>query len=295
MEWASWDVRDLEGKAARDRDRRPALRRLGTHRHRPDRAGRHLEIATAPPGTEARLRHDVPGLARSARGGRGLASIATGGTAEAVFGGDVPARKPFGSKLTGAIVRTMKLEPGEEATARFVVTWHFPNLLASRHAPARRAGTALCHAVRLGRRRRPLSRQALPEAHGGKRGSGTRPGTTRRCPTGSSTARSPIPRSWRRPPAIASTNGRFYGWEGVGCCAGTCTHVWHYAQAVARLFPELERITREQVDYAGVGFDPKTGSSAIGPRIRSDRPSTARPAPSCGPIASTRCRPTTRS
>ena len=55
-------------------------------------------------------------------------------------------------------------------------------------------------------------------------------------------------------------NGRFYGWEGVGCCAGTCTHVWHYAHAVARLFPELERILREQVDYApGIGYDPKTG------------------------------------
>jgi len=44
-------------------------------------------------------------------------------------------------------------------------------------------------------------------------------------------------------------NGRFWAWEGVGCCHGTCGHVWQYAQAMARLFPELERITREQVDF----------------------------------------------
>ncbi|HWF48527.1 MAG TPA: hypothetical protein VG168_16075, partial [Bryobacteraceae bacterium] len=52
--------------------------------------------------------------------------------------------------------------------------------------------------------------------------------------------------------------GRFYGWEGVGCCAGTCTHVWSYAQAAARLFPELERTTREMVDY-GISFQTQTG------------------------------------
>jgi uncharacterized protein (DUF608 family) len=44
-------------------------------------------------------------------------------------------------------------------------------------------------------------------------------------------------------------SGRFWGWEGVGCCAGTCGHVWHYAHAVGRLFPELERILRERVDF----------------------------------------------
>ena len=44
-------------------------------------------------------------------------------------------------------------------------------------------------------------------------------------------------------------NGRFYGWEGVGCCEGTCGHVYHYAHAAARLFPELERTTREKVDF----------------------------------------------
>jgi non-lysosomal glucosylceramidase len=50
-------------------------------------------------------------------------------------------------------------------------------------------------------------------------------------------------------------DGRFYGWEGVGCCEGTCGHVWQYAHAVARLFPELERITRENVDF-GLALQP---------------------------------------
>ena len=53
-------------------------------------------------------------------------------------------------------------------------------------------------------------------------------------------------------------SGRFYGWEGVGCCPGTCTHVWQYAQAVARLFPALERDLRERTDF-GIAFDPGSG------------------------------------
>ena len=48
-------------------------------------------------------------------------------------------------------------------------------------------------------------------------------------------------------------SGRFYAWEGVGSCPGTCNHVWQYAHAMARIFPSLERDTRERVDL-GLAF-----------------------------------------
>ncbi len=55
-------------------------------------------------------------------------------------------------------------------------------------------------------------------------------------------------------------NGRFWCWEGVCCCAGTCTHVWNYEHACARLFPELERSARLMQDLEpSAGFDAETG------------------------------------
>ena len=57
-------------------------------------------------------------------------------------------------------------------------------------------------------------------------------------------------------------NGRFWAWEGVGCCQGTCTHVWHYAQAMARIFPDIERDTRQRVDL-GLSLNQETGISGF--------------------------------
>ena len=45
------------------------------------------------------------------------------------------------------------------------------------------------------------------------------------------------------------TKGRVWGWEGTGCCEGTCAHVWHYGQSAGRLFPQFETDLRERTDF----------------------------------------------
>jgi uncharacterized protein (DUF608 family) len=53
----------------------------------------------------------------------------------------------------------------------------------------------------------------------------------------------------KSPTVLRQTDGRLWGWEGSretqGSCYGSSTHVWNYAQAIAHLFPELERSLRE--------------------------------------------------
>jgi uncharacterized protein (DUF608 family) len=53
----------------------------------------------------------------------------------------------------------------------------------------------------------------------------------------------------KSPTVLRQADGRLWAWEGCsdnsGCCAGSCTHVWNYAQAIPHLFPSLERSFRE--------------------------------------------------
>ena len=173
----------------------------------------------------------------------------------ATAGSDAPASKPFTHSLTGSLTRALALAPGQSATVTFVVTWHFPNIqlgglgnYEGRWYGKKFAG-ALAVADYVAQHFDRLATQTrlwhdtwydstLPYWF--------------------------LDRTFLNTSILATNtcywfgNGRFYAWEGVGCCAGTCTHVWHYAHALARLFPPLERSLRERVDY-GVGFEPDTG------------------------------------
>jgi uncharacterized protein (DUF608 family) len=52
----------------------------------------------------------------------------------------------------------------------------------------------------------------------------------------------------KSPTVMRQYDGRLWSFEGCGdtggCCHGSCTHVWNYAQAIPNLFPALERSLR---------------------------------------------------
>ena len=78
---------------------------------------------------------------------------------------------------------------------------------------------------------------------------------------------------------IRLENGELWGWEGQhireGSCEGSCTHVWNYQQALAYLFPAVERTLREteftynQLPDGGLTFRQRlplgSGFDVIGP------------------------------
>lgn len=60
---------------------------------------------------------------------------------------------------------------------------------------------------------------------------------------------------FKSPSFLRTDDGTLWGWEGChdnsGCCHGSCTHVYNYAQGLAFLFPQLERKMRDvEYDYS---------------------------------------------
>ena len=162
--------------------------------------------------------------------------------------------KATDEKLIGAVSIHHLLLPGKDIISNFAITWHFPHFsLKGIDGEGRfyqnRFTSAGAVAQYIAQHFKKLSAQT-------KRWKNTWYDST-------------LPwwfleRTFSNISTLATTtchrfgSGRFYAWEGVGCCPGTCTHVWQYAQAVGRIFPALERDTRERVDL-GLAFAEDTG------------------------------------
>jgi non-lysosomal glucosylceramidase len=157
---------------------------------------------------------------------------------------------PAGETIDGALVVPFRLKPREKRTVRFVLAWHFPNAkhggdIAEWHhegnAYAQWWSDALDVARYLLRKGKELTAETRLYHD--------------------TFYKSNLPR-WlldritsqvavlRSKTCFWAGDGYFGAWEGCspnkGCCAGSCTHVWHYAQAHARLFPDIARKMREE-------------------------------------------------
>jgi len=176
-------------------------------------------------------------------------------TGPAEFTSADSARQP----LQGALCVPLKLDPGEQRSVTFVIGWYFPvmNTLndpvgwtrGGEVAYTQWYGSALGVVRDVLRRRsdlenptrlyhRTLYESTFPRWLLDRLSSQTAVLKSRTC-------------FWL-------ADGYFGGWEGVtplrGSCGGNCTHVWHYAQAHARLFPEIARRMRE-ADFARQSAD----------------------------------------
>ena len=202
---------------------------------------------------------DYGGMCLAVRGaGFCRPSVAAGDEPAIAFDGAADeAVKPVGRPLRGVVGRALTLGPGEEGTVEFVLSWWLPNLyredalVGNRYAARFDGAGAVAEYVarNLGRlgdetflwHRTYYEESTLPRWLLDRLHSTAANLATTTC-------------QWWR-------NGRFWAWEGAGCCRGTCGHVWNYAHSMARLFPELERSAREMQDFApGVGFDAETGA-----------------------------------
>ncbi len=162
------------------------------------------------------------------------------------------AERPFGTKLCGALGQRLSLSPGEEARVAFVVAWCFPNRPERGNFYATRFDDAKAVAQYVADH---FDRLAVD---------------TRRWHDTWYDSTLPhwlLDRLFSTVSTLATStcqwwaNGRFWAWEGVGCCHGTCAHVWNYEHSMARLFPRLERSVREMQDFnPESGFTEETGA-----------------------------------
>ncbi len=152
--------------------------------------------------------------------------------------------KPVADKLTAAVKHQFQLLPGKQSESNFLVSWHFANAkIEGVQGEGRFYQSAFSNA---------LSVAIYIEKHFAQLTAQTK--LFKETWYNSTLPWWFLERTFLNVSTLATTtchrfgSGRFWAWEGTGACPGNCTHVWQYAQAVGRIFPALERDTRERVD-----------------------------------------------
>jgi len=166
---------------------------------------------------------------------------------------DVEASDPTPDGMTDicSLGLMAELEPGEEVTLPFFITWHFPTRLNEwdkaepfhfkplRNYYATQFSDAWDVAKYVINNFDRLYRETK-EFHDALFNSTVPPATIDAVSSQISTIRTNT--------CFRLDDGDFFGFEGCGesqgCCPMNCTHVWNYAQTVAYLFPSLERSMR---------------------------------------------------
>ena len=183
------------------------------------------------------------------------------------FNASADVTRTLPSQLVGAISRLLTLAAGAEATVAFIVAWHFPKTQNNNASVNSNGWNGIQGIASLQRYYVTRFADANAVASYVAANYATLAGKTRLWRDTWYDSTLPywfLDRTFANTSTLATatahrfSNGRFWGWEGIYCCPGTCTHVWHYAQAMGRVFPELERDQRQRVDF-GIGFDPTTG------------------------------------
>jgi non-lysosomal glucosylceramidase len=180
------------------------------------------------------------------------------------------ARSPLQTALLGAVTSDTTLQPGETKTLTFALSWFFPNRRQREdegNGPGGKVGadgpvvgqmysnwftSALDVVQYVAENERRLVEETF--AFRDTLYDTTLPyWLTQRLSMPLANMATEVYQWWK--------NGRVWCWEGVGCCTGCCGHVYNYAQATARLFPEMERSIRTMQDFLpGQGFIEATGA-----------------------------------
>lgn len=166
--------------------------------------------------------------------------------------GPEPEPSPDGESDVGSLAALVQLDPGESVEIPFLITWRFPNLVnywsQEEAVRGRRLGTWYATQWSDAWDVARYVADELPRLAEETDAfvccffDSTLPGEVL-------DAASANVSTIRTTTCLRTEDGRFHAFEGCGdnwgCCPMNCTHVWNYEQALAFLFPSLERTMRE--------------------------------------------------